>query len=78
MPNIIKWLIRIFIYFSNIIWIKKPFARAFFWRDERTTIPYDLWVIAILAFVWMTPPDWVKDPVAMGQPGLLQWVLSHT
>ena len=33
------------------------FNRAFFWTDERATIPYDLWVIAILAFVWMTPPD---------------------
>jgi len=52
------------------------FARAFFWRDERTTIPYDLWVIAILAFVWLTPPDWLKDPTAVGQPGLLQWILS--
>ena len=38
------------------------FNRAFFWRDERTTIPYDLWVIAILAFVWLTPPDWLNDP----------------
>jgi CDP-diacylglycerol--glycerol-3-phosphate 3-phosphatidyltransferase len=53
------------------------FARAFFWRDERTTIPYDLWVIAILAFVWLTPPDWLKDPTAMGQPGLLQWIFSR-
>jgi len=26
------------------------FNRAFFWTDERATIPYDLWVIAILAF----------------------------
>ena len=52
------------------------FNRAFFWRDERTTIPYDLWVIAILAFVWLTPPDWLNDPVAAGQPGLLQWILS--
>ena len=52
------------------------FNRAFFWRDERTTIPYDLWVIAILAFVWLTPPDWLNDPTAAGQPGLLQWILS--
>src|SRR5688572_1269459 len=52
------------------------FNRAFFWRDERTTIPYDLWVIAILAFVWLTPPDWLNDPVAAGQPGLLEWILS--
>jgi CDP-diacylglycerol---glycerol-3-phosphate 3-phosphatidyltransferase len=49
-------------------------ARAFFWRDERTTIPYDLWVLAILAFVWLTPPDWLSDPIAAGQPGLLGWI----
>lgn len=42
------------------------FNRAFFWTDERTTLPYDLWVIAILAFVWLTPPDWLGDPMASG------------
>ena len=46
------------------------FNRAFFWTDERTTIPYDLWVVAILAFVWLTPPDWLGDPTASG-PGLI-------
>ena len=40
------------------------FNRAFFWTDERATLPYDLWVIAILAFVWLTPPDWLGDPMA--------------
>src|SRR3954447_11071364 len=44
--------------------------RAFFWTDERTTIPYDIWVITILAFVWLVPPDWLRDPTASG-PGLL-------
>jgi CDP-diacylglycerol--glycerol-3-phosphate 3-phosphatidyltransferase len=38
--------------------------RAFFWTDERATLPYDLWVIAILAFVWLTPPAWLGDPMA--------------
>jgi CDP-diacylglycerol--glycerol-3-phosphate 3-phosphatidyltransferase len=46
--------------------LSAAFWRAFFWRDERTTVPYDLWVIAILAFVWLTPPDWLRDPTAMG------------
>jgi len=46
------------------------FNRAFFWTDERATVPYDLWVIAILAFVWLTPPGWLGDPTASG-PGLL-------
>src|SRR5512134_3919969 len=33
--------------------VSRIFWRAFFWRDERATLPYDLWVIAILAFVWL-------------------------
>jgi CDP-diacylglycerol---glycerol-3-phosphate 3-phosphatidyltransferase len=48
------------------------FARAFFWRDERATLPYDLWVVAILAFIWLTPPDWLRDPTAFGL-GLWDW-----
>jgi CDP-diacylglycerol---glycerol-3-phosphate 3-phosphatidyltransferase len=50
--------------------VRGLFNRAFFWTDERTTLPYDLWVIAILAFVWLTPPDWLGDPTASG-PGLI-------
>ena len=30
---------------------------------------YDLWVIAILAFVWLTPPDWLRDPTGAGPVG---------
>src|SRR4051794_6625869 len=44
--------------------------RAFFWTDDRATLAYDLWVIAILAFVWITPPDWIGDPTATG-PGVI-------
>ncbi len=51
------------------------FARAFFWTDERATLPYDFWVIAILAFVWLTPPDWLGDPTATG-PGLIGLLTS--
>jgi CDP-diacylglycerol--glycerol-3-phosphate 3-phosphatidyltransferase len=50
--------------------LRGAFNRAFFWTDERTTVPYDIWVIAILAFVWLTPPDWLADPTATGS-GLL-------
>jgi len=46
------------------------FRRAFFWRDERATVAYDVWVVAILAFVWLVPPDWLRDPTATGA-GLL-------
>jgi len=51
------------------------FVRAFYWTDERATIAYDMWVLAILAFVWLTPPDWLRDPMAAGGQGLLQWLL---
>ena len=50
--------------------LRGAFNRAFFWTDERTTLPYDLWVISILAFVWLVPPDWLADPTATG-PGLI-------
>ncbi len=49
---------------SNLL--TATFWRAFFWRDDRTTVRYDLWVIAILLFVWLTPPDWLRDPTAAG------------
>jgi CDP-diacylglycerol--glycerol-3-phosphate 3-phosphatidyltransferase len=52
--------------------ITKVFTRAFFWTDERTTLPYDLMVIAILAFVWLTPPIWINDPTA---PSMGLWAL---
>jgi len=42
------------------------FTRAFFWTDPRTSVPYDMWVISILAFVWLVPPDWLADPTASG------------
>src|SRR5881409_761646 len=51
------------------------FNRAFFWTDDRATFAYDVWVIAILAFVWLTPPDWIGDPTASG-PGLIGIVRS--
>jgi CDP-diacylglycerol--glycerol-3-phosphate 3-phosphatidyltransferase len=54
---------------SRILW------RAFYWTDERATMAYDLWVIAILAFIWITPPSALGDPMASG-PGLLQWIFG--
>jgi CDP-diacylglycerol--glycerol-3-phosphate 3-phosphatidyltransferase len=52
------------------------FTRAFFWTDERATLPYDLWVVAILAFVWLVPPDWLGDPMAHDR-GLVAWIADH-
>ena len=46
---------------------------AFFWTLDRATWQYDLMVIAILAFVWITPPDWIGDPVAHGL-GAFRWL----
>jgi hypothetical protein len=49
--------------------------RACFWTYERATWQYDLMVIAILAFIWLTPPAWLGDPVAEG-PGLAAWIVD--
>ncbi|MDP6610628.1 MAG: hypothetical protein QF463_16300 [Vicinamibacterales bacterium] len=48
---------------------------ALFWTYDRATWQYDLMVIAILAFVWLTPPAWLGDPIAAG-PGLVGWLLA--
>jgi hypothetical protein len=67
------------IYYTYLALNKLPmpeglFWRFFFWRDERATLPYDIWVTVILAFVWLTPPDWISDPTAQGL-GLLGLIL---
>lgn len=49
--------------------------RSFLWTYERASWQYDLMVIAILAFVWLTPPGWLHDPIARG-PGLIGWLAS--
>ncbi len=46
---------------------------ALFWTYDRATWQYDLMVIAILAFVWITPPGWFGDPMAQGS-SLIRWV----
>jgi hypothetical protein len=50
--------------------------RAFFWTYDRASWQYDLMVFGILAFVWLTPPRWVKDPMATG-PGLIGWIVDQ-
>lgn len=47
-----------------------------FWTYERTTWQYDLMVVAILSFIWLTPPDFLGDPTATG-PGLIGLLLNY-
>jgi hypothetical protein len=54
---------------ARVLW------NAFFWTYERATWQYDLMVIAILAFVWLTPPAWLGDPMASGS-GPVGWVID--
>ena len=64
------------IYYTYLMLNKRPmptregvagfFNRAFFWTDDRATLAYDVWVIAILAFLWLVPPGWLGDPTASG------------
>ena len=56
--------------------VKGIVNRACFWTDERATLPYDVWVVAILAFVWLVPPDWLGDPMAHDR-GLIAWIVER-
>jgi hypothetical protein len=48
--------------------------RSFLWTYERGSWQYDLMVITILAFVWLIPPAWLRDPIASGH-GLIGWLV---
>lgn len=41
--------------------------RGMYWTDERATLPYDFVVLTLLGIMWLTPPDWFGDPMAMGE-----------
>jgi hypothetical protein len=56
---------------ARVLW------NAFYWTYERASWQYDVMVIAILAFVWLMPPDWLNDPMASGSGPLgyvLEWI----
>lgn len=41
--------------------IKRGFAHSIFWAYERGTWQYDLMVLAILAFIFLSPRSWFED-----------------
>ena len=49
--------------------------RGLFWTYDRGSWQYDVMVILILAFIWLTSPAWLGDPMAMQSKGLLQWLM---
>jgi CDP-diacylglycerol--glycerol-3-phosphate 3-phosphatidyltransferase len=49
-----------------IIW------RGLFWTYDRGSWQYDVMVILILAFIWLSSPAWLGDPMAMQSKGLIQ------
>jgi CDP-diacylglycerol---glycerol-3-phosphate 3-phosphatidyltransferase len=50
--------------------------RGAFWTYERGSWQYDVMVIVILGFIWLTSPAWLRDPTALHGQGLLQWLLQ--
>jgi hypothetical protein len=46
--------------------------RGLFWTYERGSWQYDVMVILILAFIWLTSPAWLGDPMAMQSGGFVQ------
>ena len=41
--------------------MRKFLSRIFFWNFERGTLPYDVIVLAIVAFVFLSPRGWFHD-----------------
>ena len=54
----------------------RPVWHAFYWTFDRATWQYDVMVALILAFVWLTPPDWLADPMAQGS-GPIGWMIGR-
>jgi CDP-diacylglycerol--glycerol-3-phosphate 3-phosphatidyltransferase len=49
--------------------------RGLFWTYERGTWQYDVMVLVLLAFVWLTSPAWLHDPTALHGHSPLQWLV---
>jgi len=47
---------------KTLAWPLMVLWNIFYWTYERATWQYDLMVVAILAFTWLTPPGWLGDP----------------
>ena len=41
--------------------MRRLLSRIFFWNFERGTVPYDVIVLAIVAFVFLSPRRWFHD-----------------
>jgi hypothetical protein len=54
----------------------RPIWAILYWTHERATWQYDIVVALILAFVWLTPPGWLGDPMAHGN-GPIGWLVSQ-
>jgi len=50
--------------------------RGLFWTYDRGSWQYDVMVILILAFIWLTSPAWLGDPMAMQSGGLIQSIFQ--
>ncbi len=46
--------------------------RGLFWTYERGTWQYDVMVLVVMGFIWLTPPAWLNDPTASSAQGLIQ------
>ena len=45
----------------------KSFVKIVFWEYERGTFPYDLLVIGVVVFVFLSPRAWFRDQPQPGQ-----------
>ena len=50
--------------------------RFLLWDYPRAGWQYDVMVVLILAFIWLTSPAWLGDPMAMQSRGLIQSIFQ--
>ena len=48
--------------------MRRFLGRIFFWNFERGTLPYDLVVLGIVAFVFLSPRQWFHDQAESSAP----------
>ena len=48
--------------------MRRFLGRVFFWNFERGTLPYDFIVLAIVAFVFLSPRRWFHDQAESSAP----------
>jgi hypothetical protein len=43
-----------------------PLSRLLLWDYPRGSVPYDVFCLLLLLFIFLVPPAWLQDPLVTG------------